>query len=77
MLATTDAHGRCNLFHFWFVSEGPITGKACLNRGRKRHDFTPGCVRGHCHGHASLDSLVISSAQVDGQHVPHVVRGGG
>ena len=68
--------GRYRLCQLCPVSEGPITCKACLSRGRKRHDFTPGCVRGRCHGHASLDSFVSSSTVVDGQHVPHVPPGG-
>ena len=38
---------------------GPITRKPCLSRGRQRHDFTPGCVRGRCHGHVSLDFLCL------------------
>ena len=44
---------------------GPITRKPCLSRGRQRHDFTPGCVRGRCHGHVSLDFFVSSSTVVE------------
>ena len=76
VVATAGDDGRCKLCQLWPVSEGPITCKACLSRGRKRHDLTPGCVRGRCHGHASLDSFVASSVPVDGQHVPHVPPGG-